>query len=783
MSAFTSGDPSAPLLVIGQSPGAEEIERDTPFVGGSGRLLWALARQAGISRSDCYIVNVIGELPEGKDDKITPEQMDRWWDRFDQAVGQSHGKVAALLGGYALERALGLRGIESRRGYLLDRNDAQILTRPRFVQTVYKTRTKLHAKGDPRVVKVPSPATSPLPESLQWIIPTIHPAAVLYTKGQLAPSLQADLRRVRRALDGQLRPTRTHFTTAPRAMWPQRARAFDIETDGLSTRVTRIGIADEDGTVTLPWSPLAKQMTKEALQQPGVVKVAHNISFDLPRLEAQGLRVEPPHFDTMLAAAMLEPDLYKSLESVASLYLDSRPWKHLNVQQPAYYNARDASVTLELYGLLRDELDQTGQLKLFEHTIMPAVGVLCRMTARGIPLNLQTRDEWLTELRGQYDTAMKQWQSLAPTVNPNSPQAVADYLYRVRGLPQKMRRRKKGISETVDLLAVQELLTDHLMTHGDVLGALLNVRRFGKDLKTYADITPGEDGNVHPDYLPANKDEERKDAAGVIVGKGLAGTWRPTAKRPNIQNQPERARRMYQAPPGMLWYEWDYNQIEARIIASAAEDDELQRAISRGLHQTNMQLLGVDKVRAKNAFYGWSYGAGWKTLRGTFKQHGFDVSAAACKEMLQTFNARYFRTAQWRERQMSIARAQGWVSNPFGLRRYFPGLALERDREEGTQATAASNFLPQSTAAMILWHILVPFEQAVLKAGGHPLTTVHDSLSAALPPDTDTTEIEAVLTQEWPQIAPGFRVPVSRKVGLNWGTLTEVSLDPQAATQ
>jgi len=31
-----------------------------------------------------------------------------------------------------------------------------------------------------------------------------------------------------------------------------------------------------------------------------------------------------------------------------------------------------------------------------------------------------------------------------------------------------------------------------------------------------------------------------------------------------------------------------------------------------------------------------------------------------------------------------------------------------------------------------------------------------------------------ILEQEWPQIAPGFKVPVSIKVGQNWGEMKEI---------
>lgn len=758
MSAFSDGPDSAPLLIIGMSPGREELEHNRPFVGGSGRLLWSLLRRAGIDRSMVKIVNVCGDFPEGKNGNLTPEQIERWWDRFDQAVHQATARVCLLLGGEALTRTTGLTGIEGWRGYLLERSDGRNIERVQFLQSAYKTNTKLHKKGDPKLERLKSQVPSPLPATIQWIIPTIHPASVLRTGGASAPALGADLRRVARALRGDLRIPRTHYSESPRTVW-YGPRAFDIETRPDSS-IERIGLADDGGTITIPWDSSAALCTTAALDAHAVPKIAHNLAFDLRHLEDVGIQIPDPIFDTMLAAAMLEPDLYKGLESVASLYLDRKRWKHLSAEKPAYYNAQDVSATLELYYILKSELETTGQLDLFQNVIMPGVRVLTKMTRRGIPLNVLARDAWTQSLATQYDEAMQRWYRLVPNVNPNSPSQVAKHLYDVCGLPT---RYKNHGARTTDELAIRYLLTDHLFSHGELLGALLDIRRLGRDLKTYARVAAGGDGCVHPNYLPANKDEERRGPNGEVAGKGLAGTWRITAKDPNIQNQPPAARRMFEPPLGLLWYEWDYNQIEARIIATVAEDDALQAAIDAGLHDANMDLLKVDRIRAKNAFYGWSYGAGWKTLMGTFKQNGFEVDAQTCKSMLDLFNSRYRKTAQWRERQMELARTAGYLENPFGLRRYFPMLE---------QGPAAANFVPQSTAAIILWSILPDLDREAERLGGRILTTVHDSVSAALPSETGVSGIERILGREWPQIASGFQVPATLKIGPNWGTLS-----------
>ena len=53
------GPEDADLMFIGEAPGFHEDQQGRPFVGPSGQLLEKLLASIGLSRSDCYIANVI----------------------------------------------------------------------------------------------------------------------------------------------------------------------------------------------------------------------------------------------------------------------------------------------------------------------------------------------------------------------------------------------------------------------------------------------------------------------------------------------------------------------------------------------------------------------------------------------------------------------------------------------------------------------------------------------------------------------------------------------------
>lgn len=72
---FADGNPNAPVMAIGEAPGAEEDRLGLPFVGPSGKLLDRMLASIGLERSrNLYITNVINWRPPGNR-KPSPEEV------------------------------------------------------------------------------------------------------------------------------------------------------------------------------------------------------------------------------------------------------------------------------------------------------------------------------------------------------------------------------------------------------------------------------------------------------------------------------------------------------------------------------------------------------------------------------------------------------------------------------------------------------------------------------------------------------------------------------------
>jgi uracil-DNA glycosylase len=62
---FADGNPRAPVMIIGEAPGAEEDRLGRPFVGRSGQLLDRMLAAIGLDRGGVLITNVIYWRPPG----------------------------------------------------------------------------------------------------------------------------------------------------------------------------------------------------------------------------------------------------------------------------------------------------------------------------------------------------------------------------------------------------------------------------------------------------------------------------------------------------------------------------------------------------------------------------------------------------------------------------------------------------------------------------------------------------------------------------------------------
>lgn len=115
---FADGNPAAPLMVIGEAPGADEDRIGRPFVGRSGQLLDRMLATIGLTRADsAYITNILFWRPPGNR-KPTPDEITACLPFVWRHIALVRPRAILLCGGTAaaalLDRADGITRLRGR---------------------------------------------------------------------------------------------------------------------------------------------------------------------------------------------------------------------------------------------------------------------------------------------------------------------------------------------------------------------------------------------------------------------------------------------------------------------------------------------------------------------------------------------------------------------------------------------------------------------------------------------------------------------------------------------
>src|SRR3954453_5472317 len=117
---FLDGNPAAPVMIIGEAPGADEDRIGRPFVGRAGQLLDRMLAAIGLDRTGVQITNVIYWRPPGNR-KPTSAEIAACLPFVFRHIALSRPKVLVLAGGTAATALLPVSdGITRLRGRWFD---------------------------------------------------------------------------------------------------------------------------------------------------------------------------------------------------------------------------------------------------------------------------------------------------------------------------------------------------------------------------------------------------------------------------------------------------------------------------------------------------------------------------------------------------------------------------------------------------------------------------------------------------------------------------------------
>lgn len=738
----STGPSNADVLIVGEAPGAKEMEELTPFVGASGVELTKMLQQVGFLRSACFITNVCPFRPpnnrisdwfytktaasKGKPhvfmlDKYVNPLIAEGVKELEELITKLNPKVIIALGNTALWASTGNYGITKWRGSNLASREINGKTYP--------------------------------------VLATYHPAAVLRNWEQRYIAVH-DLRLAKRLRDFGLPNIQEDFTIRPSfddvvsrlnylitCADNSVKTKFDVAVD-IETRfrhITCVGLAwSTTEAICIPflevkaadknyWSTLAEEteivwLLRKLLTHKNVRVIGQNFSYDqqyFARRMAFIPNFLPENFhDTMTAHHVMFAGLPKGLDFLSSFYCqethvywkdEGKEWnpKAHDEERHWVYNARDALRTYliaieqrKVYEALNFKRTSYGDPWLIQHQSHESI---LRAMLRGVAIDRKKKAALGIELK-ETITRLEDHITylLGHPLNPRSPKQLQKLFYHdfaVKPVTTYDRttgtRRTTCDADALDTIAKREVLL------APICAAIADVRSLG----TFKSVTAKEldiDNRMRCSYQVPGTETYRynssEDAFGygtnlqnVSIGneKDAEGKLLPkdsTLYRPNL-------RKMFIPDPECIIADHDLDQADARIVAWESDCPSLKEIFNdpaRDLHNENCEIIfgkctgksDPNRQRAKVFVHATNYGATPHVLAAAL-----GITVAQAESLLIRYFGERPEVREWHETVRLQLQVKRYVENVFGYRRFYFGRITDILKE-------ALAWIPQSTVAI-----------------------------------------------------------------------------------
>lgn len=768
------GNTSARIMLVGECWGDQEERQGVPFAGKSGELLNTLLHEVGITRSECYLTNLVNARPPfglmekwvtTKKKDMTPDMVklrDQWVkpivrDGFYQLLKEIHlvrPNIIVALGNTSMWALTGAWGITKWRGS----------------QLRVTTGRELYPQG------LLGPADLPWAGKL---IPTLHPAYLFRDMGQ-RPIVINDLKRVKKEIHhadyrnepqwnftvrpgiGEvlttLKDLRTRLDAASDGLWIDfdlETRAGHIACAGLSWSLSdalcipfmcvedRAGywLAEEEARIV--W------LLYKVLTHPNAKVRWQNGLYDAQYTYRHWHFVPRGAQDTMIAHHSAFCGLPKSLAFQASMYCehyvywkdDGKTWspEKTGEDQLWRYNCIDAVRTRECGEVEAQTIESLGlqSVDAFQQKFFWPV---LQCMQRGVAVDKKARAAMALELQDEMAARESFFaRILGHPLNPRSPLQMAKLFYDDLKQPPNYSRPKKGMpaSLTCDDEALHKIAQREPLLR-PLIRAIGEYRSLGVFLSTFVLAPLDIDGRMRTSYNICGTETFRFSSSENAFGSGT-----------NLQNIPKggddddsdlvlpNIRKIFVPDPGFTMFDMDLSKADLRIVTWEADEPEMKAMLKEGRDpyvETAREFYKdptITKTRSDGSenpkyrtFKSFAHGTDYLgTPHGLAGRLGLSVHQAETTQ--RWYFGRFPRIKQWQGEFCATLRSKRYVQNVFGYRRYY------FDRVDDATCREAIAWLPQSTVALYInriWMNLFENYPAIWV-----LLQVHDSLVGQFP--------------------------------------------------
>lgn len=531
--AFPERHAGAQVVVVGDSPGEQEIREGRPFVGPAGNLLMKAIKQAGLRRNDVHWTNVMLCQPPENDLarvlKVTQRQNRQIERQNKEALKEA--KKAGIPADDVEQTPL----IPTPMACCAPRLNREVAPFDRVIPAGSYAVRQLVGKGASIFALRGSPVTVDRSGRPVKMLPILHPSFVLRNM-RWNHVLLSDLRRAVRFFLDEMNWHPPQITFNPSAVELQAfidrnpILSCDVETDDIECLIANmrcVALGTDREVMVIGTRPIGAVPDKYLrpdevarrqkfwgfypedelhrvlgvlrrwLVDPTKIKVGHNFGYyDYLCLEQQvGVRPAPV-VDTMLVHRLVESELPHSLGFVGSIYTDAPSWKtdregnkkateSESDQELHVYCAYDVSVTHAVLAPMLEQvaLRQQEEVMQCDHRLQYVCAGMHRV---GMWVDQEVRAKYEKEYVEKRKTHLKRVHEIVGyPLNPGSTQQLRKLLFNEwclePNIEDKIRFTKGGDPSTSDAVIRACLTIPTLEDHQRAL--LEQVRYYRKAQK------------------------------------------------------------------------------------------------------------------------------------------------------------------------------------------------------------------------------------------------------------------------------------------------------------
>lgn len=571
----------------------------------------------------------------------------------------------------------------------------------------------------------------------------------------------------------------------------QKEVCFDTETSSIEARHAElVGISFCFKNKEAYYVPITEseniednriQLFKAFFLNPKILKIGHNLKYDIKVLNRYGINVSKNCFDTMIAHYLINPEARQSMDFLAEFYLEyktisivdligkkgknQKNMKDLSPEQVCDYACEDADITFQLKKLFEEEVNKPHLKSLFYDVEMPLMFVLKNMENEGIALDVPALSAFGKSVEKDLLRLTEEITKTAgETFNIDSPRQLGEILFDKLKISSKAKKTKTGQYATSE-----DVLVKHRKDH-PIVERILEYRQLKKLKSTYIDPLPElcdvKDGRIHTHFMQT-----------------VTATGRLSSNNPNLQNIPIRSAKGREIRKAFVaknkdhqLMAVDYSQIELRIIAALSEDKAMIDAFSKGIDIHTSTAAKVFKTpvnevsreqrsKAKAVNFGIIYGQSAFGL-----SQNLSIPRKEAKMIIDSYFEEYPTIKKYMENVVAHSRDKGYVETILKRRRYLPDINSSNAIVRGYAERNAVNAPVQGSAADIikLAMIKVQNEMDEKNLKSKMVLQVHDELVFEV--FNEEQELMETLVKKNMENAVKLSVPldVEYKVADNW---------------